>query len=160
MTLVIGVGIVLVLLGVIVNIAKHHPRLRHFIERYILGGDPLFKEDGAGDRFANMLGWELILAGVFIWVPSNLMVDGIIVFLAVLLAIRLRREYQRTVRESKDPRHALAAIRALQQREPLVAAEQERGRVPPRSISNNTVVVVLELLGQEVRELRAGKRSA
>lgn len=106
------IGLIIIFLGVMVNLARRNETIKAGIEKYVLGGDDLFSTDKEYRRIVSWLGWPSILLGAGVMVPTSLLWDAAIVIVVLLLVFRARREYDKFVEEKKRQQAQDAAATA------------------------------------------------
>ncbi len=99
------IGGILIVLGFVFNLARNNEWIRNFIEIIFLGSPGLFDKDKPYSGVVGWLGWESIVAGALIMLPTPKLVDlTAAVFLAfvIVLAVRRFRNYAKEQEESMN----------------------------------------------------------
>ncbi len=81
----IMIGLILIVLGIILNIARRNETLRNFLETTLLGESGIFEPNRSYSSIVRWLGWESIATGVVIMLPTHLLVNlGVAAFLVMM----------------------------------------------------------------------------
>ncbi len=94
---VIGGGVIL--LGLLVNASRYNPKVKVFVERWILGRGDLFEENAPYAPAVNFAGWKSFVTGLGIAIPFPVVFDTLAliagVAVVVWLSLQVRREYEK-----------------------------------------------------------------
>lgn len=96
------IGGILIILGFVFNLARSNEWVRNVIEIIFLGNPGLFDKDKPYSGAVRWLGWESIVAGALIMLPTPKLVDlAAAVFLASVIIFAVRR-FRNYVKEQKE----------------------------------------------------------
>ncbi len=96
------VGGLLIFIGLIFNLARNNSGVRKFLEITLLGGPGIFEKNKSYSGIVRWLGWESILAGAVLMIPTPILINLAAAVFIVAMIVLVYYRYKRAMKEMDE----------------------------------------------------------